>query len=75
MVRHEDNVKSMEHRISNILGGDRAGQRDFAPCAQAEDAEELEYLLARAEVSLRDAQARVEELQGKLAKSQDIALP
>ena len=75
MVTSEDNVKSMEHRISSILGRNRAEQRDFAPCDQAEDAEELEYLLARAEVSLRDAQARVEELQEKLARSRDIALP
>jgi hypothetical protein len=70
MVKHEDIEKSMQNRISGILTRDRSGQRDFGAWHQAEDAEETEYLLARAEADLRVAQARVDELKRKLAKSQ-----
>jgi hypothetical protein len=72
MVGTEDNKKSMHNRISSILSGNRSEQRDFGAWnqAQAEDAEEIEYLLARAEADLRAAQARVDELKRKLAKSQ-----
>lgn len=70
MVSHEDKEKSMQHRISNILTRDRSGRRDFAAVIQAESAEETEYLLARAESDLREAQARVYELKRKLANLQ-----
>ena len=72
MVEHEDNKKSMHNRISSILSRNRSDQRDFGGWnqTQAEDAEEIEYLLARAEADLREAQARVDELKRKLAKSQ-----
>lgn len=70
MVGNRDNKKSMQHRISGILTRDRSDQRDFGAWVQAEDAEEIEYLLARAKADLREAQARVDELKGKLAKSQ-----
>ena len=70
MVGHKDNEKSMHNRISSILSRNRSDQRDFGVSNQAEDAEEIEYLLARAEADLRAAQARVDELKLKLAKSQ-----
>ena len=72
MTGDEDTEKSMHNRISSILSGNRSEQRDFGAWnqAQAEDAEEIEYLLARAEADLREAQARVDELKRKLAKSQ-----
>jgi hypothetical protein len=72
MVGQEDNKKSMHNRISSILSRNRSEQRDFGAWnqAQAEDAEEIEYLLARAEADLRKAQARVDELKLKLTKSQ-----
>ena len=69
MVSYVDNEKSMQHRISGILTCDRSDRRDFGARAQAGDAEEIEYLLARAEANLRGAQARVDELKQKLAKS------
>ena len=72
MVGQEDNEKSMHNRISSILSRNRSEQRDFGVWnhAQAEDAEEIEYLLARAEADLREAQARVDELKLRLTKSQ-----
>jgi hypothetical protein len=72
MAGHEDNEKSIQNRISSILARDCSDQRDFGAWnhAQAEDAEEIEYLLARAEADLREAQARVDELKRKLANSQ-----
>ena len=70
MVSHEDNEKSMQHRISGILTCDRSDRRDFGAPLQAEDTDEIEYLLARAEADLREAQTRVDELKRKLAKSQ-----
>ena len=71
MIGDEDNKKSMQNRISSILSRNRPDKRDFGVWnqAQAEDAEEIEYLLARAEAELREAQARVDELKQKLAKS------
>jgi division protein CdvB (Snf7/Vps24/ESCRT-III family) len=67
-----DKEKSMHNRISSILSGERSVQRNFGTWNQteAEDAEEIEYLLARAEVDLRAAQARVDELKKRLGKSQ-----
>ena len=59
----------MQHQISGILARDSSDRRDFGAWAQAEDADEIEYLLARAEADLREAQARVDELKVKLAKS------
>jgi len=72
MIGDEDNKKSMQNRISSILSRNRSDKRDFGVWnqAHAEDAEEIEYLLARAEAELREAQARVDELKQKLAKSQ-----
>jgi len=72
MAGQEDDEKSMHNRISSILSRNRSEQRNFGTWnqAQAEDAEEIEYLLARAEADLRAAQARVDELKQKLAKSQ-----
>jgi hypothetical protein len=70
MVGHKDNETSMHNRISSILSRNRSDQKVFGVSSQAEDAEEIEYLLARAEVDLRAAQARVDELKLKLAKSQ-----
>ena len=70
MERHEDSNKSMQNRISSILCRDRPEQREFGAWHQAEDAEEIEYLLARAEADLREAQARVNELKLKLAMPQ-----
>ena len=70
MVSHEENEKSIQHRISGILTCDRSDRRDFGAPLQTEDAEEIEYLLARAEADLREAQARVGELKRKLSTSQ-----
>jgi len=70
MVEHKDNEISMHNRISSILSRNRSDRMDFGVSSQAEDAEEIEYLLARAEADLRAAQARVDELKLKLAKSQ-----
>jgi hypothetical protein len=72
MPGQDDDKKSMHNRISNILSPSRSEQRNFGTWnqTQAEDAEEIEYLLARAEVELRAAQARVDELKRKLANSQ-----
>lgn len=69
MVEYKDNEKSMHNRISSILSRKDADQRDFVVWNQAEDAEEIEYLLARAEADLRAAQLRVDELKRKLPKS------
>jgi len=70
MVEHKDNEKTMHNRISSILSRNRSDRREFSALNQADDAEEIEYLLARAEDDLREAQARVDELKRKLAKSQ-----
>ena len=72
MAVHEDQEKSMHNRISSILSGERSVKRNFGTWnqAQAEDAEEIEYLLARAEIDLRSAQARVDELKKRLGKSE-----
>ena len=71
MTGDEDTEESMHSRISRILSRNRSDRRDFgASQTQAEDAEEIEYLLARAEADLREAQARVDELKLKLKKSQ-----
>ncbi len=69
MIGDEYNEKSMQNRISSILSRDRSVKRDFGAWNQAEDAEEIEYLLARAEADLRDAQTRVDELKRKLTKT------
>jgi hypothetical protein len=71
MVEQEDDKKSMHNRISRILSRNRSDLRDFGAWnqTQAEDAEVIEYLLARAEADLWDAQARVDELKSRLAKS------
>lgn len=66
MIGDEYNEKSMQNRISSILSRDRSVKSDFGAWNQAEDAEEIEYLLARAEADLRDAQTRVDELKRKL---------
>ena len=68
MIEYIDNNKSIHSRISSILTRDGSDKREFGSCAQADDAEEVEYLLARAEADLRKAQARVDELKRKLSK-------
>ncbi len=70
MTADEGNEESMHSRISSILSRNRSDRRDFGAWnqTQAEDAEEIEYLLARAEADLREAQARVDELKSRLAK-------
>jgi len=69
MVEYKDNEKSMHNRINSILSRKDSDQRDFGVWNQAEDAEEIEYLLVRAEADLRAAQLRVDELKRKLPKS------
>jgi hypothetical protein len=69
MIGNEYNEKSMQNRISSILSHDRPVKRDFGAWNQAEEVEEIEYLLARAEANLRDAQTRVDELKRKLTKA------
>ena len=67
MIRCEDNEQSMQQRISSILAHDSLVQRDLGVCNQVEDTEEIEYLLARAEANLREAQAHVDKLRRKFA--------
>jgi len=58
--------KSIQDRISHILGKYHARHKHFGALESTEEVEELEYLLARAENEMREAYARVVKLRIQL---------
>lgn len=56
----------IQARINDILSSGRSSQRTFAGAELAAEVDELEYLLAKAELELRSAEGRVEELRREL---------
>lgn len=56
----------IQARINDILNSGRSAQRTFAGAELAAEVDELEFMLARAELDLRSAEARVEELRREL---------
>ena len=56
----------IQDRINDILNSGRSAQRTFAGAELAAEVDELEFLLAKAELELRSAEARAEELRLEL---------
>ncbi len=58
--------KSIQQRVNAILSTYHDREKVFAAQATAEEVEELEYLLARAESELRAMQRKVDQLRSQL---------
>lgn len=71
MAEEEQPKSSIHQRIYAILSDNNNRKSFFPSPEQAQEIEELEYQLARAESDLRAAEARVERLRAELAKRCD----
>lgn len=66
MEEPKSDAKSIQQRVNAILSSYHERNKVFAAAVTAEEVEELEYLLARAEVELRGAQRKVDALREQL---------
>ncbi|MFV8817487.1 hypothetical protein [Haliea sp. E17] len=66
MAEQKPTVESIQQRINAVLSSYHNRERVFAAQASAEEVEELEYHLARAEGQLRELQRRVDRLRAEL---------
>lgn len=66
MADEQESGHSIQQRIYAILSDGQERKNFVPPPAPPEEVEELEYRLARAEIELREAQARVDQLRLEL---------
>ena len=68
MSQGEEVQKSLQERVNSILRGSPSRQAVFSAKPSKDEIAFHEYLLEKAEIELRAAQAQVDELKQKLAK-------
>lgn len=68
MARVEEGGRSLQERVNSFLRGSPSYRDAFSARPSRDEIAFHEYLLEKAEVELRAAQAQVDELKKKLAK-------
>ena len=71
MTDTEDIQKSLQERVNSLLRGSPSSREAFSARPSKDEIGFHEYLLEKAELELRAAQAQVDELRQKLAKLRD----